>query len=131
MSAGMQNFRWAWALGGGVVAEIGIFLVMPIATWFGPTGPLYLIPPAAFVLPCVVALIVAGKATSRPVLHGAVVGLVAAAIYIAITVGVTLPTAYVIAHFLKVLGGAVGGLLVRWHRQRKTESAERGTGVLT
>ena len=118
MTAGISRFRWGLALVGGVVAELGVFAMMPIALRFGPAGPLYLIPPAAFVLTFVAGALVAHKATSRYVLHGAVVGFVAAIIYIAITVGQSLPTAYIVAHFLKVLGGMAGGYTVAIRRSR-------------
>ena len=52
-----------------------------------------------------------GKAPQRRVLHGALVGFAATVIYVGISLGRPEPIAYVIAHALKVLGGAVGGLV--------------------
>jgi hypothetical protein len=34
---------WVVAMLAGVVAEIGVFAVMPVVLHFGPTGPLYAI----------------------------------------------------------------------------------------
>jgi hypothetical protein len=129
MTARIPRFRWALALIGGVVAEMGVFAMMPVALRFGPAGPLYLIPPVAFALTFVVGALVAHSATSRYVLHGAVVGFVAAIIYIAITFGQSLPTAYIVAHFLKVLGGMAGGYAIAIRRAR-VETVDRERRVV-
>jgi hypothetical protein len=50
MTGKTSRFRWVLALVAGVLAEIGVFAIMPIALRFGPAGPLYIIPPAAFAL---------------------------------------------------------------------------------
>jgi hypothetical protein len=119
MSANSRTFRWALAIAGGVVAEVGVFAVMPVALAFGPDAPLYAIAPAAFLMPFVVAWFVARHTVSRRVLHGGIVGAVAALIYIAITIGQPLPVAYVASHFLKVLGGMAGGFIADRQLTRK------------
>jgi hypothetical protein len=73
---------------------------------------------------------VAFRTTSRYVLHGAIVGFVAAIIYIAMTAGVMLPTAYIVAHFLKVLGGMTGGYAVAARRARVGTVNHTGTRVV-
>jgi hypothetical protein len=65
---------WVVAILAGVVAEIGVFAVMPMALHFGPTGPLYAIPPAAFVMTFLAGLFAASDARSRLVAHRVVVG---------------------------------------------------------
>src|SRR5438874_1970207 len=107
------KIRWGLALLGGFLAEAGIFAVMPIALQFGSQGPLYVIPPTCVVMTFVFGFWVARRAESRFVLHGALVGVVAALIYIGLTLGKTLPWAYVVSHFLKVLGGMAGGFVAR------------------
>jgi hypothetical protein len=101
---------WVVAILTGVVAEIGVFAVMPVALHFGPTGPFYAIPPAAFVMTFLAGLFAASVARSRLMAHGAVVGLVAALIYIAITVGQRLPAAWK-APYQTLVGGL---RLTRW-----------------
>jgi hypothetical protein len=66
---------WCVAIFAGVVAEIGVFAVMPVALHFGPTGPFYAIPPAAFVMTFLAGLFAASVARSRLMAHGAVVDL--------------------------------------------------------
>lgn len=113
MSAGVRTFRWGLALAGGLLTELGLFVVLVIAYPFGTEAPLYAIPPASLVITFVAGAWVARRVTSRHVLHGLAVGIVAAAIYIVLTIGQTLPLAYVATHFLKLLGGASGGWVVR------------------
>jgi hypothetical protein len=103
--------RWGLALLAGVVAEAGVFAVMPVALTFGEQAPLYVIPPASFCITCLFGFLVARKVASHRMLHGAIVGAVAALIYIVITVGLPLPITYVVSHFLKVFGGMTGGYL--------------------
>jgi hypothetical protein len=38
MTARIPRFRWALALVGGVVAELGVFAMMPVALRFGPAS---------------------------------------------------------------------------------------------
>jgi hypothetical protein len=102
---------WGRAVFAGAVAEAGVFAVMPAALRFGERVPLFVIPPVCFVITCFFGYLVARKAAGHRILHGTVVGTVAALIYISITLGLPLPFAYILSHFLKVFGGVVGGYL--------------------
>jgi hypothetical protein len=113
------RIRWGLALLGGVLAEAGIFAVMPIALQFGSQAPLYVIPPTCVVMTFAFGYWVGRRAGSRFILHGTLVGAVAALIYIGLTLGRTLPWAYVVSHFLKVLGGMAGGFVARRQLQRR------------
>ena len=103
------KIRWGLALLGGFLVEVCLFAIMPVALRFGDQAPLYVIPPACLVMTFVFGFWVARRAGSRFVLHGALVGVVAALNYHGLTVGQTFPWAYVASHFLKVLGGMAGG----------------------
>jgi hypothetical protein len=72
---------------------------------------LYTAPVASLVSCFLLALWVARGISSRFVLHGVLVGVVAALIYLALTRAQPEPFAYVVAHVLKILGGAAGGLV--------------------
>jgi Na+(H+)/acetate symporter ActP len=107
----MKNIRWGWILLGGFLAELVVFaIVIPIAMVAGRQSLLYSAAPASFVGALLLGLWVARK-SSQPVLHGALVGVVAMLIYVAMTRAQPEPTAYLVAHVLKVLGGAAGGWL--------------------
>jgi putative membrane protein (TIGR04086 family) len=62
------------------------------------------------------------RAGSLFLVHGLLVGAIAALIYGALTFKVTLPTAYIVANYLKLIAGAAGGitaqLLQRAHPHR-------------
>ena len=108
----MKGIRWGWILLGGFLAELAIFvIVIPLSLLVGQQSLLYSAPPASFTATFVFGVWIAGKTPQRRVLHGAFVGFAATVIYVGISLGRPEPIAYVIAHALKVLGGAVGGLV--------------------
>lgn len=108
----MKSVRWGWVLLGGFLAEVIVFvLVIPLSLVAGQESLLYTAPPASFVAVLALAYWVARKASKQPVLHGVLVGIVAVLLYIGISVGQPEPIAYIVAHALKVLGGAVGGFV--------------------
>ena len=57
-----------------------------------------------------------GRIESRFILHGTLVGVVAALIYVAITRAQPEPLAYILAHALKLLGGACRGFVAQRRR---------------
>jgi putative membrane protein (TIGR04086 family) len=82
----------------------------------------------ALVIPlCVVGAFLGGwwaarKAGRLFLMHGLLVGAVAALIYGALTVKVALPTAYIVANYLKLIGGAAGGLTAQALRRANPNS---------
>jgi hypothetical protein len=113
----MKNIRWGWILLGGFLAEVAIFvIVIPLSLLAGQESLLYSAPPASFAVTFVFGIWVARKASERRVLHGTLVGVVAMLIYVGMSLGRPEPIAYVIAHVLKVLGGAGGGLIMMRRR---------------
>jgi len=97
---------------GGFLAELIVFgVVFPVLYLFGQRAFLASILIASAVMPFVFAVWVCRRIESRFVLHGALVGLVAALIYMAIAWGQPQPLLYKIAHGLKVVGGMLGGVV--------------------
>jgi putative membrane protein (TIGR04086 family) len=120
----MKNIRWGWILLGGFLAELAVFLiVIPLSLLAGQKSLLYSAPPASFVATFVFGIWVARKASQQRVLHGVLVGVGAMLIYLGITFGQPEPVAYVIAHVLKVLGGAAGGFVAMKRGASKVVSA--------
>lgn len=62
-------------------------------------------------MPFMFALWVGKRIESLFVLHGALVGVVAALIYMALAWGQPQPLLYRIAHGLKIVGGVAGGVV--------------------
>jgi hypothetical protein len=104
--------HWIRILIGGFLAEaLLILIVIPINMKFGQTPLLYVAPVGSLVTCFLFAMWVGRGVESRFVLHGVLVGVVAMLIYLALTRLQPEPFAYVIAHVLKLLGGAGGGLV--------------------
>ncbi len=59
------------------------------------------------------ALWVCRRIESHFILHGTLVGVVAALIYVALTRAQPEPFAYIMAHALKLVGGASGGFVAQ------------------
>jgi putative membrane protein (TIGR04086 family) len=107
----MKNIRWGLVLAGAFLTELAIVIVaIPVTLLSGQESLVYIAPPASFVAAFASALWVARK-VSRPVLHGVLVGIVAILIFVGMTLGGPETMAYIIAHALKVAGGALGGFV--------------------
>jgi hypothetical protein len=108
----MGQLRWAWILLGGFLVELVTFaLVIPISLLAGRQSLLYTAPPGSLVTSVAFGFLVARKAPDRPVVHGILVGLVAVLFFVGLSRAGPEPSAYVIAHVLKLLGGAAGGYI--------------------
>ncbi len=111
MSA-LGGIHWVRALLGGFLAEVAVFaVVLPLSFVLGQRSLLYTAPVASLVACFVLALWVVRGVGSRFVLHGVLVGVVATLLYLALSRAQPEPLAYVVAHVLKILGGAAGGLV--------------------
>lgn len=115
------GIRWLRILLGGFLAEVSVIaLVILLSLLFGKQT----IPSTALfgsLLGCFLfALWVARRVDSRFILHGILVGLVATLIYVGLTRGRPEPVAYLVAHGLKLIGGAAGGFVAA--RQQKPAS---------
>lgn len=105
---------------GGVVAEVAVFaIVFPTLRLFGQRAFLASILIASALMPLLATLWVCRRVESQFVLHGALVGVVAALFYLAIARGQPEPLLYKVAHGLKIIGGTAGGMIAsRLHAGR-------------
>jgi putative membrane protein (TIGR04086 family) len=110
--------RIAW---GGFLAELALILAVvpafliggePALTWAAVIGS----PVTTFL----VTWWMARHIRSRLVLHGALIGLTACLIYVALTLAQPEPPIYIVAHGLKIAGGALGGLVASRRRSLDT-----------
>jgi hypothetical protein len=104
-----ENIHWGRVLLGGFLVEVVLFALMPVFYKVGPQFPLVAIPPSSLVMTFLFGLWASRGVGSGFVLHGFLVGAVAAIIYLVLTFGQPLPFAYTISHGLKLLGGIAGG----------------------
>jgi hypothetical protein len=117
MSA-LEEIRWVRVLIGGLLAEVAVIaIVVPLSFALGQRSLLYTAPVASLVACFLLAWWVGRGVGSRFVLQGALVGVVATLVYLALTRAQPEPFAYVVAHVLKILGGAAGGFVARRWRE--------------
>ena len=112
------RIHWVRACVGGLLAELTAFaIVFPARSLFGQRAFLASILLASALMPFVFAVWVCRRVESRFALHGALVGVVAVLFYLGLAWGQPQPLLYRIAHGLKVVGGAAGGVVAS---RRKT-----------
>jgi len=105
--------HWGRVAVGGFLAELLVFaIVFPVQYLFGQRAFLVSIPIASALMPFLFAVWVGRRVRSRFLLHGALVGAVAALVYIGLAWGQPQPLLYQISHGLKIVGGLVGGVAV-------------------
>ena len=116
----LRRIRWGRVLLGGIAAELAVFaIVFPVLHFFGQTAFLVSILVASAAMPFLFALWVNKRAKSNLILHGLLVGAVAALFYLVIARGQPEPLLYKIAHGLKLAGGFLGGLTSALQRTRR------------
>jgi putative membrane protein (TIGR04086 family) len=111
------TIHWARILFGGLFAEVALILaIVPLGLRLGDNFLHYTAPPGSFIMCFLGALWVCRRIESHFILHGTLVGVVAALIYVALTRAQPEPLAYIVAHALKLVGGACGGFVSQRHR---------------
>ena len=84
---------------------------------------LYVIPPAALIATFAITLWLGRRIKSRFVLHGVLIGVVGTLMYVALTRGQPEPWQYIVGNALKVVGGAVGGVVLARRQFARTYPA--------
>jgi putative membrane protein (TIGR04086 family) len=116
-----MKLHWGRIVAGGLLAEIALILaIVPAGLKLGDGFLHYTAGPGSFLFCFLGAWWVCHKVDSRLMLHGILVGVVAALFYIGLTRFRPEPLAYIIAHILKLGGGALGALVA----QRRREAAQ-------
>ncbi|MGA2375057.1 MAG: TIGR04086 family membrane protein [Candidatus Sulfotelmatobacter sp.] len=111
------RIHWGRILIGGLLAEVALILaIVPLGSRLGDNFLRYTAPPGSFVMCFLGALWVCRRIESQFILHGTLVGVVAALIYVALTRAQPEPFAYIVAHVLKLVGGACGGFVAQERR---------------
>jgi hypothetical protein len=118
--ANSLKIHWGRVLLGGFLAELLVFaIVFPVRHFFGQQAFLASILIASAAMPFAFALWVGRRIQSLFVVHGALVGFIAALIYLVLAWGQPEPLLYKVAHGLKIVGGAAGGVVAS--RRKPTE----------
>ena len=116
-----MRIHWGRILVGGLLAEVALILaIVPLGMRLGEAFLHYTAPPGSFVTCFLAAVWVARRIQSRFILHGTFVGVVAALIYVGLTRAQPEPAVYIVAHALKLVGGACGGFVAGRRRATLT-----------
>lgn len=117
------RIHWGRILLGGLLAEVALILaIVPLGLRLGEKFLHYTAPPGSFLMCFLGALWVGRRIESHFILHGTLVGVVAALIYIGLTRAQPEPFAYIVAHALKLVGGACGGFVAQ--RRQSTSQVQ-------
>jgi len=122
----MKQIRWMRILVGGFVSELALLVVfIAVTALLGEAPGVYTAVGGSFVMPFLFGFLTARKVETNFVLHGVMVGVVGILIYLGLTRFGPEPLLYIVAHGLKLVGGASGGYLA----QRKREQVMVASGA--
>ena len=108
-----MSIQWGRVLLAAFLMELVLIAIAVPLTLSGAGGALsYVVPPASFIATFAVTIWLGRKFESRPVLHGALIGIAGSLMYVALTQGAPEPWPYLLAHALKIAGGATGGMVL-------------------
>jgi putative membrane protein (TIGR04086 family) len=111
------KIHWGRILLGGVLAEVALILaIVPLGLHLGENFLHYTAPPGSFVMCFLGTLWVCRRIESHFILHGTLVGVVAALLHVVLTRAQPEAFAYIVAHALKLAGGACGGFVAQLRR---------------
>jgi putative membrane protein (TIGR04086 family) len=117
----LQIHWWRVVLAAVVVEAVLLVIAIPLnMSANGRAILLALVVPLCFVATFLGGWWVARRAGRLFLLHGLLVGALAAVIYGALTLKVSLPSAYIVANYLKLVAGAAGGVMGQWLQRRQT-----------
>jgi hypothetical protein len=120
----LRRLHWVRVTIGGVCAELAVFaIVFPVLHFFGQTAFLASILAASLLMPFLFAIWVDRRVESHFMLHGLLVGVVAALVYVLLAWGQPEPLLYKVAHGLKLVGGILGGVLSAFRASHRPVSS--------
>ena len=114
-----MSIQWGRILLAAFLMELVLFAIaIPLFLSGAQRILLYVIPPASLIATFAITVWIGRKVTSKLVLHGVLIGVLGTLMYVGLTLGQPEPWQYVVAHALKVVGGAAGGVFLA--RQSRT-----------
>jgi drug/metabolite transporter (DMT)-like permease len=115
------SIQWGPVLLAAFLMELVLFAIAIPLDLIGATRVLlYVVPPGAFIATLAVTVWLGRRITSRPVLHGALIGVAGILMYVGLSRGAPEPWQYLVGNALKVVGGAVGGVVLARRSQAPT-----------
>ena len=113
-----MSIQWGRVVLAAFVMEVILFAVaIPLFLRGAGWLLIYVVPPLALIATFAVTLWLGSRIKTNFVLHGVLIGVVGTLMYIALTRAQPEPWQYWLAHALKIVGGAAGGIVLA---QRQT-----------
>jgi hypothetical protein len=122
-----MSIQWGRVLLAAFLMEVVLFAIA-IPLYLGGQGRVlvYVVPPAALIATLAITVWIGRGIKSNFVLHGVLIGIVGTLMYVGLTRAQAEPWQYWVAHALKVVGGAAGGMvLARRHTAAKLAAEGR------
>ena len=108
-----MSIQWGRVLLAAFLMELVLFAIaVPLFLSGAGRVLVYVVPPAALIATFAITVWLGGKIASRLVLHGVLIGVVGTLMYVGLTRAQPEPWPYWVAHALKVVGGAAGGMVL-------------------
>jgi hypothetical protein len=121
-----MSIQWGRVLLAAFLMEVVLFAIA-VPLYLGGEGRVlvYVVPPAAFIATFAITVWIGRGIKSKFVLHGVLIGIVGTLMYVGLTRAQPEPWQYWVAHALKVVGGAAGGMVLA-RRHTATRLAAEG-----
>jgi hypothetical protein len=108
-----MSIQWGRVLLAAFLMELVLFAIaIPLFLSGAGRVNFYVVPPAALVATFAVTVWLGRGITANFVLHGVLIGVVGTLMYVGLTRAQPEPWQYLVAHALKVAGGAAGGMVL-------------------
>jgi len=121
-----MSIQWGRILLAAFLMELILFAIaIPLMLSGATRTELYSLPPAAFIATFAVTVWLGRGIKSRPVLHGVLIGVAGTLMYVGLSLAAPEPWQYVLGNALKVVGGAVGGMVLARRRPAQTGWASK------
>jgi len=121
-----MSIQWGRVVLAAFLMELVLFAIaIPLFLSGAGRVLIYVVPPAALIATFAVTVWLGRKINSNFVLHGVLIGIVGTLMYVGLTRAQPEPWQYWLAHALKVVGGAAGGMVLA-RRQTATRLAAEG-----
>ena len=116
-----MSIQWGRVLLAAFLMEV-VLVATAVPIFLGGAGRVlvYVIPPEALIATFAVTVWLGRGINSKFVLHGVLIGVVGTLMYIALTRAQPEPWQYWLAHALKIVGGAAGGMVLASRRTAGT-----------
>ncbi len=108
-----MSIQWGRVLLAAFLMELVLFAIaVPLFLSGAGRVLVYVVPPAALMATFAITVWLGRRINSKFVLHGALIGVVGTLMYVGLTRAQPEPWPYWVAHALKVVGGAAGGMVL-------------------